>query len=648
MDFGGTGAGTSKIKNITRRLFLINVAKVIVFAGILGRLAQLQMAQGTKYSYLSDQNRFREWKIIPPRGIIEDYFGKKLADNDQVFQLHLIPEDIQDENQLYFRLKTIIGLSNRQIAKIRKKQKQQKPWETVIVSDNLSWPEFSRLNLLLHELDGVKPVVSLARLYPPKESVAHVVGYVSMASKQDLVASKELRSLHVPGMRVGKTGLEKSLNIPLIGEPGYQRFEVNAYGKRVKEIKLDQGVSGKKVRTTLDLDLQNHAQEILKEKSGAICVMDIYTGGIIVMASSPTFDPNKFVHGIDSKSWKALIQNKNKPLMNKALSALYPPGSTIKPIVALSALENDIVNPKFKIFCTGSIELYGEKYHCWKKKGHGTVNLKEAIKQSCDCYFYEVARRLGVDRLSVTAKNFGLGSKLLANYQEEKSGLVPNTKWKLKNIGRGWVLGETLITGIGQGYFQCTPFQICHMTAQLANGGFKLKPKIIEDGFSIESFVENWKIQQENVEEKGYQNIEEFAGTATALTLFRNQENIKFVQLAMYAATNEPMGTSYRSRIDNKKYRYAGKTGTSQTKKITAKQRELELKQSQLPYEERDHALFTAFAPFDNPRYALSVVIEHGGSGSSGAAPLAKQLIKKLVDKNEERMKLKTNINVTI
>ena len=411
---------------------------------------------------------------------------------------------------------------------------------------------------------------------------------------------------------------------------------------------MDQGVSGKKVRTTLDLDLQNHAQEILKEKSGAICVMDIYTGGVIVMASSPTFDPNKFVHGIDSKSWKALIQNKSKPLMNKALSALYPPGSTIKPIVALSALENDVVNPKFKIFCTGSIELYGEKYHCWKKKGHGTVNLKEAIKQSCDCYFYEVARRLGVDRLSVTAKNFGLGSKLLANYQEEKSGLVPNTKWKLKNIGRGWVLGETLITGIGQGYFQCTPFQICHMTAQLANGGFKLKPKIIEDGFSIESFVENWKIQQENAQEKGYQNIEEFAGTDTALTLFRNQENIKFVQLAMYAATNEPMGTSYRSRIDNKKYRYAGKTGTSQTKKITAKQRELELKQSQLPYEERDHALFTAFAPFDNPRYALSVVIEHGGSGSSGAAPLAKQLIKKLVDKNEERMKLKTNINVTI
>ena len=638
-----SGTGTNKIKNITRRLFLINVAKIVVFAGIIGRLAQLQMAQGTKYSYLSDQNRFREWKIVPPRGIIEDYFGKKLADNSQVFQLHLIPEDIEDENQLYFRLKTILHLSDKQIAKIRKKQKQQKPWETVIVSDNLSWSEFSRLNLLLHELDGVKPVVSLARLYPPKESVAHVVGYVSMASKQDLVDSKELRSLHVPGMRVGKTGLEKSLNIPLIGAPGYQRFEVNAYGKRVKEIKLDKGESGSKIRTTIDLDLQRHAQETLKEKSGAICVMDIYTGGIIVMASSPTFDPNKFVHGIDSKSWKALIENKKKPLMNKALSALYPPGSTIKPIVALSALENDVVNTKFKIFCTGSIELYGEKYHCWKKKGHGTVDLKEAIKQSCDCYFYEVARRLGVDRLSVTAKNFGLGSKLLENYQEEKPGLVPNTKWKLKNLGRGWVLGETLISGIGQGYFQCTPFQICHMTAQLGNGGFKLKPKIIEDGFSIESFVRNWEREQENIQQKGYQNIEEFGEVGTALTLFRNQENIKFVQLAMYAATNEPKGTSYRSRIDKKKYRYAGKTGTSQTKKITAKQRELDLKQSQLPYEERDHALFTAFAPFDNPRYALAVVIEHGGSGSSGAAPLVKTLIKKLIDKNEERMSLEGN-----
>ena len=640
-----SGTGTNKIKNITRRLFLINVAKVVVFTGIIGRLAQLQMMQGTKYSYLSDQNRFREWKIIPPRGIIEDYFGKKLAENTQVFQLHLIPEDIEDENQLYFRLKTILDLSDRKIAKIRKKQKEQKPWETVIVSDNLSWSEFSRLNLLLHELDGIKPVVSLARLYPPKESVAHVVGYVSIASKHDLISSKELRSLHVPGMRVGKTGLEKSLDIPLIGAPGHQRFEVNAYGKRVKEIELDKGESGTTIRTTIDLDLQRHAQESLKEKSGAICVMDIYTGGVIVMASSPTFDPNKFVHGIDSKSWKALIENKNKPLMNKALSALYPPGSTIKPIVALSALENDIVNPKFKIFCTGSIELYGEKYHCWKKKGHGTVNLKEAIKQSCDCYFYEVARRLGVDRLSVTAKNFGLGSKLLENYQEEKSGIVPDTKWKLKNIGRGWVLGETLISGIGQGYFQCTPFQVCHMTAQLANGGFKLKPKIIEDGFSIESFVRNWEREQENIQQKGYQNIEEFGEVGTALTLFRNQENIKFVQLAMYAATNEPKGTSYRSRIDKKKYRYAGKTGTSQTKKITAKQRELDLKQSQLPYEERDHALFTAFAPFDNPRYALSVVIEHGGSGSSGAAPLVKTLIKKLIDKNEERMSLKRNLS---
>ena len=638
------GTGTNKIKNITRRLFLINVAKVIVFAGIIGRLAQLQMAQGTKYSYLSDQNRFREWKIVPPRGIIEDYFGKKLADNSQVFQLHLIPEDIEDENQLYFRLKTILDLSDRQIAKIRKKQKQQKPWETVIVSNNLSWSEFSRLNLLLHELDGVKPVVSLARLYPPKESVAHVVGYVSIASKQDLVDSKELRSLHVPGMRVGKTGLEKSLNIPLIGAPGYQRFEVNAYGKRVKEIKLEKGESGSKIRTTIDLDLQKHAQETLKEKSGAICVMDIYTGGIVVMASSPTFDPNKFVHGIDSKSWKDLLENERKPLMNKALSALYPPGSTIKPIVALSALENDIVSPRFKVFCTGSIELYGEKYHCWKKKGHGTVDLKEAIKQSCDCYFYEIARRLGVDRLSVTAKNFGLGSKLLKNYQEEKSGIVPNTKWKLDNIGRGWVLGETLISGIGQGYYQCTPFQICHMTAQLANGGFKITPKIVEDGFSIENFVRSWEREQENIKEKGYQNIEEFGEVGTALTLFRNQENIKFVQLAMYAATNEPMGTSYRSRIDNKKYRYAGKTGTSQTKKITEKQRELDLKQSQLPYKERDHALFAAFAPFENPRYALAVVIEHGGSGSSGAAPLVKTLIKKLVDKNEERMRLKGNL----
>ena len=253
----------------------------------------------------------------------------------------------------------------------------------------------------------------------------------------------------------------------MVGEAGYQRYEVNAYGKRVKELKFIQGTVGKNYKTTLDMDVQKFTSELLKDKSGSICVMDIYTGDIIAMVSSPTFDANKFVHGINSKDWQDLINDTNKPLINKSIAGLYPPGSTIKPIVALSALEHDVVSPNTTVECKGEIELYGHKYHCWKEKGHGFLKLRNAIKQSCDIYFYEVARILGVDRLAVTAKKFGLGNKVFDILDEERTGLVPTTKWKLKNIGKGWVLGETLLAGIGQGYFQTTPMQLCLMTAQL-------------------------------------------------------------------------------------------------------------------------------------------------------------------------------------
>ena len=266
--------------------------------------------------------------------------------------------------------------------------------------------------------------------------------------------------------------------------------------------------------------------------------MDIYTGDIISSVSSPTFDPNKFVHGISQKDWDILIKDKKKPLINKPMAGLYPPGSTIKPIVALSALENDVINPKKIIECKGSIELYGQTYHCWKEKGHGFMSLRSAIKQSCDVYFYEVARRLGVDRLSVTAKDFGLGKKVLNSFYEEKAGVVPDTKWKLKNIGKGWVLGETLISGIGQGYFQSTPLQLCLMMAQLANGGYEIKPRIIDDKYALQPVIDAWREEFTN-KNRGI-NID----SPNLKKLYRNPENIKFVLDALYGATNEPMGLS--------------------------------------------------------------------------------------------------------
>ena len=628
----------NKSKIITRRMFVISIVKVGVFISIISRLFYLQISENLKYRSLSDKNRFREWKIVPERGLIEDYFGNKIAKNTQLFQLHMLPEDVPNMEELFFRLSRIINFNEKNKIRLIKKIKKRKPWEPIIISENLNWEDFSKLNLFLHELQGIKPVISVAREYPTEGSSSHLIGYVSDVSEKDLNNNELLRKINVPGLKTGKNGLEKTFNNLMIGKPGIQRFEVNAYGKRIKELKLIEGEKGKNFRTTIDQEVQKFTSQLLEKKSGSVSVMDVYTGDIVALVSSPTYDANKFVHGISSKDWQELIKDPLKPLINKTLAGLYPPGSTIKPIVALSALENDVISPKKIVRCRGSIELYGQTYHCWKEKGHGFMNMRSAIKQSCDVYFYETARRLGIDRLSVTAKEFGLGKKVLENFFEEKSGIVPNTKWKKDNIGRGWVLGETLISGIGQGYFQSTPMQLCLMMAQLANGGYEIKPRIIDDKYALQEIIDAWREEFTNI--KNDINFE----NPKLRKLYRNKENIKFVHDALYGATNEPMGTSYRSRIRNKKYIYAGKTGTSQIRRITKEERELKLKNKDLPYEKRDHALFIAFAPYKNPRYAISVIIEHGGSGSSGAAPIAKKVLKKVMDRHELRKKYQLDL----
>ena len=614
----------SKSKTITRRMFILSSLKIAIFVAIITRLFYLQISENIKWRTLSDKNRLREWKTVPQRGIIEDYFGTKIAKNTQVFQLHMIPEDVPNLEELFFKLSKIIDFDKRAKTNLIKRLKKRKPWETIIISDNLSWSEFSRLNLFLHEMPGIKPVVAVARKYLEDGSSSHIIGYVSEMSVKDLENSALLREINVPGLKTGKNGLEKSLNEEMIGQPGLQRFEVNAHGKRIKELKLIQGTTGKNYRTTLDIEVQKSASELLKDKSGSICIMDIYTGDLVAMVSSPTFDANKFVHGIASKDWQDLINNEKKPLINKSIAGLYPPASTIKPLVALSALENDVISPNTTTECRGEIELYGHKYHCWKEKGHGFMRLRNAIKQSCDIYFYEVARRLGVDRLAVTANKFGLGNKVLDILSEELTGLVPSTKWKLKNIGKGWLLGETLLAGIGQGYFQVTPIQLCLMAAQLANGGHKIEPKIIYNEQALQPTID--------------------ASSKRFKQLYRNQENVKFVLDAQFGATNEPMGTSYGSRHVKSEYIFAGKTGTAQIRSITEEERELKLKQKDLPYKKRDHALFIAFAPYKNPRYAFSIVIEHGGSGSSNAAPIAKKIIKKVLDRDQLRKKYQTDL----
>ncbi len=637
-----SSSGIRKTDVINRRMFIIGAAKIVVFSGIVARLFSLQINENKKYLTLSDKNRIREWKLPPTRGDIVDYFGNVIAGNLKVYQLHIIPEQVENFNYLLLRLKNLLELSDKKIQRINKLKAELKPWDSIIVSENLSWSQFVKINNYLYDLIGVKPVMTISRNYPFKDAYTHVLGYVSQPNEKEILENEVVQERFVPGMKIGKLGLEKRLENHLIGTNAIQRYEVNAYGKRINQLEHQKGEQGLKIRLTVDTEIQKACGGLLKGKAGSISVMDIYTGDIIAMYSSPSYDPNLFLFGISQDEWQLIRNNPLKPLVNKTLSGLYSPGSTIKPIVALSALENNVINTKFKVKCTGKMELYGQTFHCWKEKGHGWVSLKNAMKQSCDTYFYEVSRLLGVDRLNNTAEKFGLGKKVLGEYFDiEKKGLFPNTKWKKNNLGKGWVLGETLITGIGQGYIQSTPLQLCMMTAQIANGGYAIKPKIIVDNNPL-SFEDAKQSMEKGLlydtETKSFKDKK----------LFKDKKNIKIVQEAMFSSTNERFGTSYRSRIDDPRYQFAGKTGTAQVKRISKRERELDLELEQIPYKDRDHALYVAYGPYINPRYALSIIVEHGGSGSRTAAPIAKKLFKLIIDRHDLRNKQSNFERITI
>ena len=606
-----------KLNSINRRMFITGSLKFFIMVGIVSRLFFLQVKENKKYLTLSDKNRIREWKLAPVRGEFHDYFGNVIAGNFEAYQLHVIPEQVENFKYVIYRLKDLLELSDSEFKKVLKRKKEIKPWETLIVSNNLSWDKFSKINNHLYDLNGVKPVISISRNYPFDENFTHIIGYVSQANEQDIENTELIKKNFVPGLKVGKIGLEKSFEEKLIGTNDIERYEVNAYGRRISQLEFQKGKKGQTLTLTVDTEIQKLANELLKDKAGSICVMDIFTGEVIAMHSSPSFDPNLFVFGISQDNWQIIRNDPMKPLLNKTLQGRYSPGSTLKPIVALSALENGIINTNFTVRCTGKTEMYDQTYHCWKKEGHGYVSLRNAMKMSCDTYFYEIARKLGVDKLSETAKKFGLGKKVFDNlFEIEKDGLIPNTQWKKNALGKGWLLGETIITGIGQGYIQTTPIQLCLMTAQIANGGYKIYPKIVID-------------DKDKIKPIDYYT-----------PLYKNSKNIRIIQDAMFGSTNEVMGTSYRSRIDNPKYQFAGKTGTAQVKKITERERELDLKTSEIPYEQRDHALYIAYGPYVNPRYALSIVVEHGGNGSTTAAPMAKKLFKLIIDRHELRQSI--------
>ncbi len=582
-----------------KRFSILKFLFILFFFFLFLRLFFLQIINGNLYENLAKKNRLRKERLAPLRGLIFDKNGIVLATNRPAFSLFLDKKNLK--GNIKPELEIISKILKVPIKKLENKIKENKYKENIKLFYNLNWESFSKIEALSYFLPGIYISYDSIRYYPLKKIGAHVVGYVQEASKKDL---KTYRNLE-PGDFVGKYGIEKYFNKILIGKPGYRIIEVDAKGKEIKEIKRVNAKKGDDIYLTIDANLEKKAFNLLKGKAGAIVVMDVHTGKILCLVSSPSFDPNIFARGIKYSEWKKLILNKMRPLTNKAISGVYPPGSTFKVITAISALMNKIVNEKTEIFCPGYFMFKNVKYRCWKRYGHGYVNIVKAIKESCDTYFYDVGLHLGIDKIYKTAIKFGLGFKTDIDLPGESSGLIPNTEWKLKTFGKEWYAGETPSCAIGQGYVLVTPLQMARVYATIANNGILYKPlivdKIVADNGTIIKEFKPVVISKLNIPKKIF----------------------KIIQTALKKVVNEPHGTAYLERIPG--FEYSGKTGTAQVRKLGEKR----IKNiDKIPYNLRDHAWFIAYAPSDNPQIVVSVLIEHGGHGSSGAAPIAKKIIK--------------------
>ena len=609
---------------INRRVALLTITKGSLFALLASRLAYLQIVEKDNYSALSDDNRITHRLLEPQRGIIFDIGGRPIATNIEDYQAVIVREETVDIKAALESLNIILPHTNLDISKTIIKVNKSKKFVPIKIIGDLSWEDFARLNSNIHKLKGIYPMVGFKRYYPWAYSHAHLAGYVSKISESELY-SNPLAKLY--NAKSGKIGVEKSFDNKLRGELGNKSVEINAHGREIREINRVDSKQGENIQLTIDSNVQEVCFNQLKGLSGAISVMNVDSGEYIAMVSSPAFDPNLFDRGLSNDSWSSLKDNRFNPLINKAISNYYPPGSTIKPFVAIAALESGI-DSKMKLFCNGkhdiedkSTESGVKTFHCWKKTGHGNVDLSEAIKVSCDVYFYQVALKIGINKIAKVCKRFGLGEEVFDIFFEEKKGLVPDKKWKKEQIGESWMVGETLSAGIGQGYFLITPAQINLALAQIVNGGKKLFPSII------------YKDDKENFNKKYTSSI------------IANNTHVKIIRNALDNATNSQGGTSYRSRIEGD-LKMGGKTGTSQVRVITSKEREEGIiKNKDLPWEQRDHGLFIGYGPVDKPLYSVSVVIEHGGSGSGSAAPLAQKIFQYLF-KNKMNINRKSIINV--
>ncbi|HEV7371254.1 penicillin-binding protein 2 [Arenibaculum sp.] len=593
---------TDRFRLLARRTLLLGGMKLGLASALVGRMYYLQVVESDRFKTLADENRISMRLVAPSRGQILDRFGVPLAVNEQNFRVVVVAEQARDVERTLALLSNIVPISDAEMRRILREIQRRRAFVPVTVKENLTWEQVAQIEMNAPDLPGASIEVGEIRSYPFQSATAHLLGYVGAVSEKELTGDPVLA---LPGFRIGKNGVEKHHEKDLRGQAGASRLEVNAVGRVIRELDRDEGQAGRDVTLTVDIGLQQYTQDRLAgEQSAAAVVLDVHTGGIYALCSSPSFDPNLFASGIPTSIWKDLTSDPTAPLTNKVIAGHYAPGSTFKMVVALSALEAGIINSRTPVFCPGHMVLGGHRFHCWKKGGHGSVDVLGALRHSCDVYFYEVARRLGIDRIAETARRFGLGSRLDLEIPGERPGLVPDRAWKLANLGKSWTQGESLIAAIGQGYVLATPLQLAVMTARLVNGGFAVKPHVtrqIESGWTEQTV---WP------------------------SIGVSQAYLELVKQGMYQVVNAPTGTAYRSRITEPGFEMGGKTGTSQVRRITMAERVTGVRKNEdLPWKERDHALFVGYAPMSAPRYACAVIVEHGGGGSAVAAPICRDLL---------------------
>jgi penicillin-binding protein 2 len=592
---------------LKRRAFLLGAGQAAL-VGVLGaRLGWLQIEQNERFTTLSEKNRIDMRLIAPERGLIYDRSGHIYAMNEQDFRAYIIPEQVDDIRQTLETLSTLIELRPSEIEAAIARAGKQARFVPVEVKGGLNWEQVSLLEVNNHNIAGVYVDTGRIRTYPYKDDTAHIVGYVGSVTRSDLEKGDAVLSL--PGFKIGKSGLERSLEDMLRGKPGHKKVEVNVSGRVVRDLEVKAGEKGADVALTIHAELQNYTTQVLKEKkSASAVVMNPKTGEVYALVSHPSFDPNLFTSGLSVNQWEELLANEGKPLNNKAISGQYPPGSTFKMITALAGLEAGVITRNTTTTCPGHFDVNEHRFHCWKRSGHGKVDLVTALAESCDVYFYEMAREVGIERIADMARRFGLGETYGFELPEERAGLVPDKAWKRANRGEAWRPGETIVTSIGQGYILSTPLQLAVMTSRLINGGRAVKPWVagaLNHRFSARA-SQRWR--QINVAKK----------------------HLDLVMEGMRAVTVDPQGTAHASRIDIAGFEMGGKTGTSQVRRISRAERDEGLAdQSDIPWRFRHHALFVGYAPLKNPDYVISILVEHGGSGSAAAAPLAKKILKK-------------------